>query len=219
MLEQEKELVVKYCKKLITENLTTGTSGNISIYNRTKNLVAISPSGIEYNALTADDISIVNIDGNIVEGKYQPSSELPLHLMFYKNKNDANAVVHCHSLYACVLAAMHTSVKAYHYMIGDAGTDEIPCAPYVTFGTQALADETIKYCKNSRACILANHGQIVYGKNIKDAFNLAISVEFLANLQYHVMSIGNIEPLTSLQMEKVLERFKTYGSNANNHKI
>lgn len=213
ILEKERELVVKYGKKFKEDRLTTGTSGNISIYNKELSLIAISPSGIDYDKTEKEDVTVIDLDGNIVDGKRYPSSEIALHLAFYKEKEDARAVVHCHSVYCVTLSTLNMPIKAYHYVIGDANTNEIPCVPYVTFGTKELANETIKYCKESNAAILKNHGQITCAKNIESAYSLAINVEYLAEIQYRALTIGNPKPLSDEQMKEVLEKFKTYGQS------
>ncbi len=211
LLKKERELIVEYCKKLHKYDLTTGTSGNISILNKESNMIAISPSGIDYDTMQPKDVVIVDNKGKVIDGKLKPSSELALHLAFYNNKRGAVSVVHCHSLFASVLAAMNRPIEALHYVIGDAHTSEIPYVPYVTFGTQELADTTIDYCKESRACILGNHGQITYGRSVQDAFSLAINVEYLAKIQYYTMAVEKPKPLSPKQMEEVLKRFETYG--------
>ena len=211
LLQKEREQVVEYGKRLSTDNLTTGTSGNISVYNREKGLIAIKPSGIGYFDIKPEDVVVIDIDGNIVDGNRSPSSEVALHTIFYKNKPEVNAVVHCHSVFASTFAALGMPIKAVHYVIGDVGANEIPCAPYVTFGTEALAESAIKACHHSNAAILGNHGQVTCGTSIESAYGLAVNVEFLAEVQYRAMSIGKPKYLTEEDMDEVLEKFKTYG--------
>ncbi len=98
-----------------------------------------------------------------------------------------------------------------HYVIGDANTDTVPCAPYCTFGTVELAEEAIKVCGDSNAVLLANHGIVTCGKDIRSAFSLANNLEYIAKLQYQAMCIGKPNILNYEQMEKVLEKFKGYG--------
>jgi L-fuculose-phosphate aldolase len=137
LLVKEREELVAYGKKLITSGLTTGSGGNISIYNRDEGLIAITPSGMDYFETEMDDILIVNIEGDVVEGKHKPSSEIGMHLAFYKKRPDANAVVHTHSLFATAIACMGWTLKPVHYMVAMAGF-EVPalmvwCAPIRRF--------------------------------------------------------------------------------------
>lgn len=211
LMQEERELIVEYGKKLSASGLCPGTSGNISIYNAEKKLMAISPSGIDYFETKPEDVVITDLEANIVDGNRKPSSEWALHTIFYKNKPEARAVVHTHSVYCTTFAVLGQPIRAVHYVIGDANTDTVPCAPYCTFGTVELAEEAIKVCDDSNAVLLANHGIVTCGKDITSAFSLANNLEYVAKLQYQAMCIGKPNILNHEQMEKVLEKFKGYG--------
>jgi L-fuculose-phosphate aldolase len=211
LLQDERALIVEYGKRMSQEKLSPGTSGNLSIYNEEKKLMAITPSGINYMDLRPEDVVITDLEANIVDGSRKPSSEWALHSVFYRDKPEARAVVHSHSMYCTVLAALNLPVKAVHYVIGDAGTAEVPCVPYHTFGTVKLAEESIKYCGKGKAVLLGNHGQIVCGSDLKSAYGLACNLEFLAEVQYKAMCLGNPVILNGEQMKEVMEKFKTYG--------
>ena len=146
LMQEERELIVEYGKKLSASGLCPGTSGNISIYNAEKNLMAISPSGMDYLLTQPEDIVITDLEANIVDGSRKPSSEWALHTIFYKHKPEARAVVHTHSAYCTTFAVLNQPIRAVHYVIGDANTDVVPCAPYITFGTEELAEKAIEVC-------------------------------------------------------------------------
>ena len=148
LMQEERELVVEYGKKMSAARLSTGTSGNISIYNAEKGLVALSPSGMDYFSTTPEDVVILDLDGKVVDGKRKPSSEWALHTTFYKHKPHARAVVHTHSMFCTTMAVLGEPIRAVHYVIGDAGAAEVPCAPYQLFGTEALAEaaRATPYC-------------------------------------------------------------------------
>ena len=129
LMQEERELIVEYGKKLSASGLCPGTSGNISIYNAEKNLMAISPSGMDYLLTQPEDIVITDLEANIVDGSRKPSSEWALHTIFYKHKPEARAVVHTHSAYCTTFAVLNQPIRAVHYVIGDANTDVVPCAP------------------------------------------------------------------------------------------
>ena len=211
LMQEERELVVEYGKKMSAARLSTGTSGNISIYNAEKGLMAISPSGIDYFSTRPEDVVITDLDANIVDGDKKPSSEWGLHTTFYRHKPHARAVVHTHSMYCTTFAVLGQPIRAVHYVIGDAGGDIIPCAPYQTFGTVELAEAAIEVCGNSDAVLLGNHGIVVCGGSIKNAFSLACNAEYIAQLQYRAMCIGQPNILSKEQMDDVLEKFKSYG--------
>lgn len=216
LMKEERKLIVEYGKKLSESGLCPGTSGNISIYNAEKNLMAISPSGIDYFETEAEDVVITDLEANVVDGKRKPSSEWALHTIFYKNKHDIRAVVHTHSVYCTTFAVLGEPIRAVHYVIGDANTDTIPCAPYCTFGTVQLAEEAIAVCGKSNAVLLGNHGIVTCGTDIKGAFGLANNLEYIAKLQYQAMCIGNPSILTSAQINEVIDKFKVYGQSDSN---
>ena len=135
MYDKERKAIVDFGKRLITEHLTSGTSGNISIFDPEKKLMIISPSGIPYFDTKESDIVVVGLDGKTVEGDRKPSSEWALHTAMYEVKPEARAVVHTHSMYCTVLACLREPIRAVHYVVADAGAPEVPCAPYRTFGT------------------------------------------------------------------------------------
>ncbi len=211
LLKEERGLIVEYGKKMCLEKLTPGTSGNISIYNREKKLIAISPSGIEYLDTKIEDIVVMNLDANIVEGKRKPSSEWALHTAMYKIKENCNAVIHTHSMYCTVFSTLRKSLKPIHYVLADTGAIEVPCARYERFGTKALADAATEIIGNSNAVLLANHGVLTCGKDIKSAYSLAKNLEYCAELEYRARSIGEPIILNDEEMYEVLEGFKTYG--------
>jgi L-fuculose-phosphate aldolase len=209
-LLQERETIVEYGKKLITSNLTTGSGGNLSIFNREEQLVAIKPSGVDYFEMQPEDIVILSPGGEIVEGRLQPSSETKFHLALYQHRKDIHAVVHTHQVYATTIACMNWELPAVHYLIGFAG-NKVPCAKYATFGTQQLSDNIISTIGNYNACLMANHGIVTVGSTISAAFSTAEELELVARLYYQCKSIGEPVILPDEEMTIITEKFKTYG--------
>lgn len=219
LLQKERELLVEYGKRVSLEGLSTGTSGNLSIYNAEQKLMAITPSGISYLETVPEDIVVTDLEANIVEGNRKPSSEWALHTIFYKNKPEARAVVHTHSMYCTTFAVLHLPIRAVHYAIGDANSSIIRCTEYKTFGTVELAEEAIKVCGSANAVLLGNHGMIACGSSIEAAYGLTCNVEYLAELQYRAMAIGQPVILSDQEMDKVMEKFKTYGQKREDGEI
>ena len=211
VLQEEREQIVEYGKRMSGDGLSAGTSGNISIYNAEKGWMAISPSGIGYFDTKPEDVVIMDLDAEIIDGARKPSSEWALHAAMYKAKQDCRAVVHTHSMYCTVFAALRQPLKAAHYVIADAGVDTVPCAPYCTFGTRELADAAASSIGGSNAVLLANHGLLVCGGTLKSAYSLACGMEFCAEVEYRAKTIGNPVYLSEEEMAKVLEGFKSYG--------
>ena len=210
ILEKEREQVIEYSLKLLSEGLTNGTAGNVSIFNREEGLVAISPTGVNYSELTPEMISIVDLDGKLIEG-LKPSSELEMHMILYRNREDVNAVIHTHPVYTTVLACLRQDLPAIDYMIAVTGATKVKCAEYASYGTKELAENAYKAMGSSLAVILANHGLTTAGKDIANAFNITVQVEYISNLYIKARNIGEPIILPDKEMNSMLERFKTYG--------
>lgn len=210
LLQNERQLIVEYGRNLITSGLTTGSGGNLSIYNRHENLVAIKPSGIDYFAQTPEDVVVMTIDGKIVDGTRIPSSEVNFHLALLKHRPDINAVVHTHSVYAATIACLNWELPAVHYLAGYSG-NKVPLAKYATFGTKELADNIIAAIGNYNACLMANHGLVCVGNNMPTAFAAAEEIELVARLYYQSKCIGEPVILSDEEMVTVINKFQTYG--------
>ncbi len=210
LLERERELLVKYGRKLITSNLTTGSGGNLSIYNREEGLVAIKPTGIEYFDMEPVDVVVMTIDGRIVDGDKLPSSEINFHLGLLKSRSDITAVVHTHQVYATTIACLGWELPAVHYLVGFSG-NKVPIAPYACFGTPELAENIIRSIGKYNACLMQNHGLVTVGANIATAFATAEEIELVARIYYQTRCIGDPVILSDEQMAIVSEKFKTYG--------
>ena len=205
-LEQERELLTEYGRRMSRAGLSVGTSGNLSIYVPEEGLMAITPSGLDYEATTPADIVVMDLEAHVVEGERKPSSEWALHTKFYQRHPAARAVVHTHSMYC-----LGKPLEAVHYAIGAAGTARIPVAPYRLFGSPELAEAAVEACGDGKAVLLANHGLVAWEGSLPKAFSLARDLEFTAELQWRAMAVGTPNILTDSQMAEAMERFKTYG--------
>ncbi|HEY1873345.1 MAG TPA: class II aldolase/adducin family protein [Steroidobacteraceae bacterium] len=202
-------MVLAACRELTRRGLTHGKSGNVSVrYDEQRFFV--SPSGIDYELLQADDVPLMNLDGRWF-GRCRPSSEWRFHRDILKSRHDVGAIVHTHSPHATALACTGRGIPAFHYMVAIAGGHDIRCAPYHTFGTQELSDAALLALQDRKACLLANHGVIATGTNLVSAISLAGEVENLA-LQYGVaLTLGEVRILDDAEMRRVIEKFRTYG--------
>lgn len=210
LVKQERELIVEYGKKLVSSGLTKGTGGNISIYNREKSLLAISPSGLDYFEMQPEDVVVLNLKGDIVEGKRKPSSELEMHSIFYRKRDDINAIAHTHSPFATTISALNWDLPAASYLVAYAGPN-VRCAKYATFGTKELAENAFEAMKDRKAVLLANHGLLAGAQDLMNVFNIAEEIEFSAEIFYRAKSIGDPVILPEEEMIILLEKFKTYG--------
>lgn len=210
ILKEERELIVEYGKKLITSNLTKGTGGNLSIYNRDKQLMAISPSGIDYFETRPEDVVVLNLKGEKIDGDKAPSSEYEMHKIFYENRTDIDAIIHTHTMYATTISCLNWDLPPVHYMIALAGPN-VRCAKYATYGTKELAENAFKAMENRKAVLLANHGLLAGAKDLANAFNITEEIEYCAELYYRAKCIGEPVILSEEEMTLMLEKFKTYG--------
>ncbi|WP_313755766.1 L-fuculose-phosphate aldolase [Tissierella sp.] len=209
-MKSQREQLVEYGKKLITSGLTKGTGGNLSIFDREQKLIAITPSGIDYFNIKPEDIAIMDIDGEQIEGSKAPSSEFEMHRIFYEKRTDIDAIIHTHTIYATTISCLRWQLPAVHYMIALAGKD-VRCAEYATFGTKELAENAFEAMKDRKAVLLANHGLLAGANNLENAFNVTEEIEYCAELYYRTKSIGEPIILSDKEMELMSEKFKTYG--------
>jgi L-fuculose-phosphate aldolase len=210
LMLQQRQQIVDYGLKMIRSGLTTGSGGNLSILSAADNLIAISPSGIDYHDVTAADVVVVNRAGQRVEGERKPSSELGFHLALYTAREDITTIVHTHSVYATTLACLHWEIPAVHYLVAFSG-DKVPLAPYATFGSAELADNIIASIGSYNAVLLANHGLVAVGKDMKSSFNVAEEIELVARIYYQAKSLGQPVLVDAEEMTRVTEKFCSYG--------
>lgn len=210
-LQTEREMIVDYGKKMLKAGLTRGAGGNLSIYNRTEALMAITPSGIPYEEITPEDVMVMRLDGTIVEGNKTPSSEHAMHAIVYRNRPDVGGMLHVHSTFAVTLACLNEELPAIDYMVAYAHGRSVKCAPYASFGTPALAENAMKTMGNQNAVLLANHGMNVVGPDLPKAFAIAEQLEFCAELYVRARSIGTPVILPDEEMDQMVERFTKLG--------
>jgi L-fuculose-phosphate aldolase len=210
LLEKERAQIVRFGKKLLAARLTSGTGGNLSILNRERGLIAISPSGVEYEDMVPSDVAVVDGDGTTVEGSRKPSSELDFHRALYSKRSDIQAVVHTHSVYATTMACLRWEIPAVHYLVAFSG-HKVPLAPYATFGTPELARNVAEHIGECNALLLANHGLVAIGPNLDTAFAVADEIELVARIYYQAKSIGEPVILPEEEMSSVIQKFATYG--------
>ncbi len=211
LMRRERELVVDYCRKMVHSGLTKGTSGNISIFNKDEGLLAISPTGMDYFLINPIDVVVMDLSGNIVEGDCLPSTEYELHAIFYRNRPELGAVIHCHSIYCTTYSCLEQPLLAVYYGIGICGKERVECAPYETYGTKQLAEVTYNTCLDNNAVLMGHHGLLTCGKDVEEAFTIAENVEFAAEIQYRAQVFGDLKVIDSKRMAGFFERVKSHG--------
>ena len=218
VLEDSTELrraVIATALAMNMAGINVNTSGNVSARcaRGARTGFVVTPSAVPYAELAEEDLVFVN-SADATIGAHRPSSEWRFHLAIYAARDDVGAIVHTHSPHATALACQQLDIPSFHYMVAVAGGSDIRCAPYATFGTQELADHALAALDGRRACLLAHHGVIACGDDLKRAFALAVEVENLARTYIAVRSLGTPKLLPDAEMTRVLKRFATYGQPA-----
>lgn len=200
--------LVEYGLRLGSSGLSEGSTGNISV--RVPEGMLITPSGMAYDLLRPESMVLVLPDGSY-SGMLKPSSEWQFHRDIYLDRPEVGAVVHAHPVHATSLAIRGMAIPPLHYMIAVAGGKTIPCAPYATFGSEALSRHVLDTLRGFKACLLANHGMIAVGADLAEAMRIAIEVEVLAKQYIFTLQLGGPVLLDDEEMDRVLDKFKTYG--------
>ena len=207
--------VIATAREMNALSINRGKSGNVSARWRDIDLdgYLITPTGMPYADIVAGDIVAMPLDGDVdaARGLRLPSSEWRFHRDIYRARPHAGAIVHTHAPFATSLACLHRGIPAFHYMVAVAGGKDIRCAPYATFGTQALSDHALVALEGRSACLLANHGMIAVGATLTAALALAVEVETLAEMYWRALQIGAPVLLSDAEMDSVVAKFPTYG--------
>jgi L-fuculose-phosphate aldolase len=202
VLEAERERVASACRRLAAEGLVVGTAGNVS--ERAGDHVAISATGAVLADATAEQVTVVDLEGAVVAGELEPTSELDLHLGVYR-RYDAGAVVHTHAPMATALACvLEDELPCVHYQMLLLG-GSVPVAPYATFGTPELAESVIGALEGGTAALMANHGAIAYGGDVDDAVERSLLLEWACGVYWHAQALGVVRELSDEQRQAVVE--------------
>jgi len=199
--------VAAVCGQLTAADLVTGTSGNVSA--RDGDLVAVTPSGLDYGALTPRLVGVHRLDGSPVEAPLRPTSELPLHLSVYA-ATGAGAIVHTHPPAATALSALVDEVPAIHYQVAAFG-GPVAVAPYATYGTDELAAHVVAALRGRTACLMANHGAVTIGPGLATAFTRSTSLEWLCDVYLRAAAAGTPRLLPPAEIDRVVAKLATYG--------
>lgn len=204
-----RETLLQTARKLVSLGLNKGSAGNASVRLDTDTFL-ITPSGLPPEDMTTETLVALSFSGNSTS-PCRPSTEWRLHRDLLARRPDANAVIHVHSPFAVTLACLHKAIPPFHYMIAAAGGDSVRCAPYALFGTQALSDLALEAIRERNACLLAHHGMVAIGRDLKHALSVAVEVESLCEQYWRILQLGEPILLSETQMQEVQEQFRHYG--------
>jgi L-fuculose-phosphate aldolase len=214
LLEREREEIVSACRKLSAAGLVVGTAGNVSV--RVLDLVAVTPSGVDYAELAATDVGVHRLDGTPVEARLAPTSELPLHLAVYGAYAGAGAgagpaaIVHTHSVAATAVSTLADEVPAIHYYVAMFG-GAVRVAPYATYGTDELAANAVHALRGRTACLLGSHGAVTTGADLTTAYDRAVYLEWVCDVYLRAAAAGTPRLLPPAEIEAVAAKLASYG--------
>jgi L-ribulose-5-phosphate 4-epimerase len=214
LLKEIREELVELNQALPANRLVVWTGGNVSIRDPKSGLVAIKPSGIMFPDLTPENMVVVDLDGNQLEGDLSPSSDTASHLYIYRHREDINGVVHTHSDYATAFAAVGMPIPAVLTAIGDEFGGPIPCGDFALIGSEAIGKAVLDAIGNSTAVLLKNHGVFTIGKSGRAALKSAVMVEDVAKTVWLAKQLGEPCEISQADLEKLNQRYmNVYGQH------
>lgn len=186
-----KEQLVKAGAKMKADRLTVETWGNLSLCDREKGLVTITPSGMDYDLIQPEDMVVVDLMGNIVEGHRKPSIEVPMHTAIYRARPDVSAIIHTHPIYSTVFSCMGEDIPVFH----DEGAQALNCekvrtAAYALPSTPELAKNCLEALGEASACLLMSHGAVCVGDSLAVCFKVSAVLEMMAQIYQLIRATG-----------------------------
>lgn len=199
-----KEKLIEVTKRAYADKMFAATSGNLSLYDRETGRMYITPSSYPYELMTAEDVMVIDLDGNILEGPHKPSSEWRMHAAIYRSDDTVNAIVHTHSPYATAFAINHMSIPVVLYEIVYFLGGDIPLAEGAIPGTDAVGENAVKVLRDRYGCLMANHGALAVGDTLDRAYTRAVYIEDAAKAYSLALSHGPVTVIESATVQKIL---------------
>ncbi len=212
-LDLRKE-IVRTCRRMSASGLVAGTEGNVSARTPDGN-VLITPSGLDYAVTEPEDIVVVSLEGETLDGAFEPSVETPMHTGIYRSRPETLGIVHTHARFSTTLACLDWEIPPVHYMLaGLSDEGRVPVAGYATYGTEELARAAARALGRAhRACLLRNHGTIAVGATVSEAYSRTELLEQMAEIYYRARAAGEPIILTAGEMAEVAAKIHDYGQS------
>jgi L-fuculose-phosphate aldolase len=216
VLAEQRALVCAYARRMVADRLVVGTSGNVSV--RAGDLVAVTPTGVDYAELTPDSITVLDLAGDVVSGEFAPTSETPMHLAIYRGDTGmpgkpVAAIVHTHAVHATAVSTVVSEVPPIHYQVAIFG-GSVRVAPYATYGTPELAEVAVRALHGRAGCLLANHGAVTVGGTLAAAYDRAVQLEWLCQVWLAARAVGEPALLDATEVAKLTVTMSGYGAAA-----
>ena len=203
---ETKAALVKQAQQAFMDKMFAATSGNLSMYDRETGRMYITPSSFPYMEMTPEDVMVIDLDGNILEGTHKPSSEWRLHAEVYRAKENVNAVVHTHSPYATAFSINNLPIPVVLYEIVYFLGGDIPCAEGAIPGTKAVGENCVKVLNDRYGCLMGNHGTLAVGDTLARAYTRALYIEDAAKAYSLALSHGPVRVIESTDVNRILGR-------------
>lgn len=212
-MHELREKLLEMHQKLVQYELVVWTGGNVS-QRVDENSFLIKPSGVSYESLTAEDMVLCDLDGNLIEGDHSPSSDTAAHAYVYKNMPEVGGVVHTHSNYACGFAAVGQAIPCVLTAIADEFGGEIPLGPFAIIGDDSIGRGIVETLSGhrSKAVIMKNHGVFAIGEDSNAAVKAAVMTEDNAKSVFIAKQLGELIPISQDNVDKLFDRYQNvYG--------
>jgi L-fuculose-phosphate aldolase len=205
--DEARAALVRYGQRMVSDRLVVGSAGNISV--RVGDRIVMTPTGVNYDQVTAESVNVLDLDGAILAGTGQRSSEWPMHRKIY-DLTAASAVVHTHSVFSVAVGTVCDEIPAVHYSVLGLGGPTVRVAPYTTFGSDELAVNVAAALDGRFAALLQNHGMIAYGSSLDEAYERAQLVEWLAEVYWRARLAGPPRILDRAELDAVREQARRH---------
>ena len=201
---ETKAALVRQAQQAFMDRMFAATSGNLSVYDRETGRMYITPGSFPYMEMTPEDVMVIDLDGNILEGLHKPSSEWRLHAEVYRAKENVNAVVHTHSPYATAFSINNLPIPVVLYEIVYFLGGDIPCAEGAIPGTKAVGENCVKVLNDRYGCLMGNHGTLAIGDTLARAYTRALYIEDAAKAYSLALSHGPVRVIESADVNRIL---------------
>ncbi len=207
-----KSFLIDAGKRMLHSGLTVETWGNISVRDSETGYIYLTPSGMPYDSLVEDDIVVMDVEGNRIDGERKPTIEYAMHIGIMKKRPDIGAIIHTHPIYSQVFALLHEPIPPVIDEAAQTLGGAVNVTEYAFPGTLEMAQNAIKTLGEGAACLLANHGAVCAGKDMNSAFRICTVLEMTAQIYYMARCIGNPKPIEKEKIEYMKEFVaKSYG--------
>lgn len=215
---QIKKQLVEICHKVHEKGFVAATDGNVSV-RLEKNKILCTPTAIPKEQIKTSDLIVISLDGEIISGKRRPSTEIKMHLAIYQNRDDVNAVIHAHPVYATAFASSRLALDIPFLPEVILSIGKVPVCEYSTPSTNEVVESILPFIKKTNLLLLQNHGAVTYGKNLSEAYYLLEKLEQTAKIFSVAMGFNGVRPLTKKQIEKLYQINETTYKISQHNKI